>query len=133
MWRYYERLLSKWTMCKRALIPRCSGNDRQQWVSFFPLPQKIDWERGQYHLRLPQMSFKLRLVAIYRITGNFGGGFNLAIWRLKSQPPNKKIANKFTSAHAQYASGVYPHFSRTMALFTDFSRVKNGLLSLHYL
>ena len=24
----------------------------------------------------------------YRITGNFGGGFNLAIWRLKSQPPN---------------------------------------------
>ena len=78
------------------------------------------------------MNYFLRYI-IYRITGNFGGGFNLVIWRLKSQPPNKKIANKFTSAHAQYASDVY---LRTLAEpwhCTDFSRVQNGLLSLHYL
>ena len=30
---------------------------------------------------------------IYRIRGNFGSGFNLAIWRLKSLLPNFKLAN----------------------------------------
>ena len=34
-------------------------------------------------------SFKVgTIIPTYRIMGNFGGGFNLAIWRLKSQPPN---------------------------------------------
>ena len=33
---------------------------------------------------------------VYRITGNFGGGFNLAIWRLKSLSPKFKIAKLYT-------------------------------------
>ena len=41
---------------------------------------------------------------VYRITGNFGGGFNLAIWRLEIQSPKKKSPNpQGSSVHAQYA------------------------------
>ena len=36
---------------------------------------------------------------VYRITGKFGGGFNLAIWRLKSPSPNFKFVNN-TNCHA---------------------------------
>ena len=44
--------------------------------------------------RIRQSDRKLSCkICIYRITGNFGGGFNLAIWRLKSLSPNFKFAN----------------------------------------
>ena len=35
---------------------------------------------------------------LYRIRGNFGGGFNLAIWRLKSLSPNFKYIQLSRSA-----------------------------------
>ena len=49
----------------------------------FPLCEGGVWHETTLHLAGWGLETRL-----YRITGNFGGGFNLAIWRLKSLSPN---------------------------------------------
>ena len=72
------------------------GRTKDDLVEFMmepkaPPPPEKDWtevesEVWKWNVLLWNPSIKCTLN--YRITGNFGGGFNLGIWRLKSQAPN---------------------------------------------
>ena len=56
-----------------------------------------------YNLILSERLLRVHHQGTYRITGNFGGGFNLAIWRLKSQ------ARTVHNSHKDRSDYSIPH------------------------